>query len=167
MCFGIEWLTPIFGLLGVIVGGIITFLATLYFDKIKSTREINNLTMALKAEVKTILEITESRKYLESLKNHLNELHNNKTNDFFYFRANKDYFKIYNSNSDKIGVLEKELPLLVTKFYSLGNAILEDMDAIRNNEYKDKNHNEKIELYREIISLSEEFISTGKLITEN
>jgi|GEM_PF-4332882 len=150
-----DYFIAAIGLLGIIIGAIITGFIQIHRDKIKLKNEKLSTAYAFKGEIQSLLEIIEINKlkeYLEGVINNKNrflELYNKQlaiTNNNvleslhnlaglyelsylypFYFTVSQDLFLVKYTLKDKIGLLDNFLENII-KFYQYGNILLLDIE---------------------------------------
>ena len=146
---------PIFGLLGIIIGAIITGIIQIFRDRTKLKNEKLSTAYAFKGEIQSLLEIVETMELKKNLNEFINyknkflELYNEQlaiTNNNilkslhhlaglhevsyfypFYFTVSQDLFLVKYTFKDKIGLLDNSLENII-KFYQYVNILLLDIE---------------------------------------
>jgi hypothetical protein len=126
----IVWL-----LIGMLLGGVINAAVRRY----ATFKEGKGIALALQGEITAIIEIVLKRRYLQHLEK-LIDLLSNPTyqltgKDIFAPRISQNYFPVFNSLANKIGLLT-EWSLTVADFYTKVKSIMEDINALE--EMRDK-----------------------------
>ena len=89
-----------------------------------------NLAKAFYGEISAILEIAKLRKYVETFDDIIQTIERTGELVPVELPVRRNYFNVYEQNVGQIGILEGELPVLIAKFYTMGNAILEDVNRL-------------------------------------
>lgn len=126
-------------LLGVLVGGIVTFGAQYFVDKRHAKARKKALSAAFFGEIYALLSLAEEREYLEKYFREYLRLEVAKDYPVFdtYLQMQFDaYFTVYKANVSEIGHLDSDIIPLITDFYLKIFSILEDMTKIPNAKWK-------------------------------
>ena len=125
-------------LVQVAIGGVLTFLGgylgAVLIDKHRHAREARNLALAFRGEITAIRSIVARRKYLEELSSAVEYMERTGQPMIVRVYVRREYFNVFNKNVDKIGTLTAPLPELIATFYTCATSVLEDFEALRNQE---------------------------------
>ena len=121
------WGLLLSALLGALVGGMLSVLGVILFERHKRWLDASAVTTAIGAEIKTLVSIFESRGYLGEVDRLLSEFREDKRRRAtLEIQFPDEPFPIYRANLDKIGLLPPSMIADVVKFYALiDSAILE------------------------------------------
>lgn len=157
-------------LVGVVIGGVLAiiggFLSNVIPEVYRNRRESRQLALALRGELEALSHIAKRRQYVESLKNMIAIMEKKREPLFVNIQVRHDYFKIYNNNADKIGVLREPLPEYVARVYVQANSILEDLQSYREGLYASASVDSVIASYKELVELMEDTYALADEIVE-
>ena len=126
----VAWL-----LLGALLGGVINAAVRRY----ATFKEGKGIALAIQGEITSIIEIVLKRRYLQHLEKVIHKLsdpaYQLTGNDFFSPRISENYFPVFNSLANKIGLLVGRSDT-VADFYTKAKSIIEDIHALA--EMRDK-----------------------------
>jgi hypothetical protein len=126
----VTWL-----LLGALLGGVINAAVRRY----ATFKEGKGIALAIQGEITAIIEIVLKRRYLQHLEKIIQKLsdpaHQLTDNDFFSPRIRENYFPVFNSLANKVGLLVGRSDT-VADFYTKAKSIIEDIHALE--EMRDK-----------------------------
>lgn len=126
----VAWL-----LVGALLGGLINAAVRQY----ATFKEGKAIALAIRGEISGIIEIVLKRRYLQHLEKFIHQLSNPSYqlsgNDFFSPRISENYFPVFNSLANKIGLLADRSDT-VADFYTKAKSIIEDIHALE--EMRDK-----------------------------
>ncbi len=149
-----------------IAGGIVGNYTFLRFQR-KLDRE--NLKGGFLGEITALNSIVKKRKYIEHLKNIIDMMEKDRLPRPFTFEITYNYFRVYENNVDKLGLLNQPLPELIAQFYTQCFAILEDINQIKKiaiQEILIKDlitwHSNLLSLFKDNVKLGEKIIHTIK-----
>lgn len=129
----VAWLLVF--LIGALFGGIINAAVRQY----ATFKEGKGIALALQGEITAIIEIVLKRRYLQHLEKIIQKLsdpaHLLTANDIFSPRISENYFPVFNSLANKIGLLT-DRSAAVADFYIKAKSIIEDIHALE--EMRDK-----------------------------
>jgi hypothetical protein len=93
--------------------------------------ETRNLALAFGGEIKALQQIVKIRRYEEGIHQYIERMRT--TGQPFYIRSRiqREYFGVYKENLGRLGILDAPLPEHIAAFYTMANAILEDIDNVR------------------------------------
>lgn len=158
-----EWLPVIAAVGGAFVGGVFGVMPTILSDRRKERRERKTLTCALLAEIESIVEIIERRKYVEAVDEAVDDLKNGRSSLVqLTFTVSPNYARIFNSCHDRIGLLDRDIATKVIKFHHLIESIILDVsidsDAVINGG--------GLELYQELSELFSEALDVANELSK-
>lgn len=143
-------------LLGVVLGGLVTAGSTLFFEWYKDSRDSRRLAQAFRGEIKALQTIVEKRRYIDLLREIVATISSTQQPENIVIRVRRDYFKVYNANVERIGLLKNPLPEQIAAFYVKCNSILDDLHALDDGLWHDKPPEQQIEFYSNLLDLFEE-----------
>jgi len=121
--------SAIIGLLGVIVGTLITGVAQLVNTQLINFRTRKSLAAAFAAEISSLVESANRRKYLQDIQRLLSEI-NLLPDDapfslksIYTARVKQEYFTVFAKNSDRLGLVNPAADDIVT-FYTFARSVL-------------------------------------------
>lgn len=159
-----EWLPVIAAIGGAFVGGISTLFPAYFLELRKMRVERASLTSALVSEISALLKIIEYRGYLESLIEAANYLQANPESSYrFTVKVPSHYSRVYQSNVERIGLVNSDLAIQIIEFHQLIDAVVQDVtpDSPLQKDGGD------IDTFEELIKILESAISVGrKIISE-
>jgi hypothetical protein len=118
--------TAVIALLGVIVGGLLSFGGQFFLQWRERKHLARQVALGLAGEIAALVRIAEQREYAKRLREFVKSGLVVKT---FIF-ARRNYFKVFDANADKVGLLGGDLPESVAAFYVQAAAILEDFETV-------------------------------------
>ncbi len=129
--------SAIIGLLGVVIGAAIGLIGQFLTLQLTNFRIRKNLASAFAAEITSLIDIAQRRKYLEDIQNVISEIEKSGARDDAPFppeyayraRVKLEYFTVFSSNSDKLGMLGPAAADIVT-FYTFVKSIMEDFSSL-------------------------------------
>lgn len=151
-------------LIGVLLGGLLTVGTTILLERYRESREARRLAKAFCGEISALKHIVERRQYIAGLGSVLKYIDETGQTYSWSIRVRRRYFGVYESNLDRIGLLEGVLPEQIASFYVRANSILEDLSAIDDGLWSDKGAAEQRELYAELKSLFEELMEDAEAL---
>ncbi len=163
-------LRELFPLFPVLLGGVLTlvggFAANYLRQRMELKSERKSLAGAFAGEIGAMLSIVERRGYLiviEHLIQHINETREAWT---FHFSARRNYFRVYENNASKIGILSHPLPENIARLYTQAYSILEDIDDMRSPEATAWSADEAVRRLEEMRDLLRDTIQLGHDIVD-
>jgi len=144
-----------------ILGGIAGNYIFLYLQR-KLDRE--NLKGGFLGEITALNSIVKKRKYIEHLEGILDMMEKDQVPRPFTFEVTHNYFRVYENNVDKLGLLNQPLPELIAQFYTQCFATLEDIIQIKKIAIKEIPIEGLITLYSELLSLFKDNVKLGEKI---
>lgn len=120
-------------LLGVILGGLVTFGTQYFVDKRRAEEQKKALSAAFFGEIYSLLKLAQKRKYFEMIVDAV--IYINEHNSYYYFdkfftMKFNDYFSVYRQNVKNIGTLDADITPLLTEFYIKVLSLLEDLTVL-------------------------------------
>ncbi|MDQ1610321.1 MAG: hypothetical protein QOG00_252 [Pyrinomonadaceae bacterium] len=148
-----------------LIGGGLALIGSLsgtYFSlRYQRRLERINLKSAFYGEVKALLTIVEMRGYDPNLAALLDRVKSTGDDEVLAFNATRKYFQVYEQNVSKIGLLPAPLPEKLALFYSLGTALLEDMDALQSLKKGEVTHEQLVAMMTEQLVVIRAAVNTG------
>lgn len=107
----------------------------------------------------------DTRKYLSL---HRERLQNWETTDepivFSRDFEERRYDQIYRANADRIGVLPDPIPQHIATFYTLLDAVHEDLGKMSRGVFDDQNRASKLAFYRHFIQVMEQMLDAAQTV---
>jgi hypothetical protein len=155
-------------LLQTLIGGLLALLggfsATWFTQWLHKRVERKNIASAFYGEISSLLRIIKVRGYVQGLEDDLRYMQSNLGDiSFTHFKATKNYFRVYEYNIGKIGLLNEPLPEKIISFYTFIFAALEDIEEMNQADFSPSNA-ELTETIEEILHIAKEVISVGNEI---
>jgi hypothetical protein len=151
-----ENLTP------VIVGGLLATLGGIagqVFLGWQTTRQSRRgIAGAFAGEISAVCTSVRHRDYLKGLTALLQQVRATSQPDWFRVRITQDYFVVFTSNTDKLGLLPSELAEGVAIFYTLCKSFIEDMAP---ESFEPRTFQEAERLLSEQVSMLENILERG------
>ncbi|MCC6329283.1 MAG: hypothetical protein IT174_12255 [Acidobacteria bacterium] len=145
------------------------FGATWFTQWLRKRTERKNIESAFYGEISSLLRIIELRGYISALEQDLEDMQSSPTlTSFTHFKVTKSYFRVYENNVGKIGLLTEPLPEKIISFYTLVFSALEDIDEMNEADFSGSNSDVKgtieelLQIAREVRSVGNEILSTIK-----
>lgn len=155
-------------LLAVIIGGILAIAGGIAGNYIflHSQRKLDreNLKGGFLGEITALNSIVKKRKYIEYLEGILATMKKDRAKLPFTFEVTYNYFKVYENNVDKLGLLNQPLPELIAQFYTQCFAILEDINLIKKIGIEEISTEQLVTYYGELLSLFKDNVALGEKI---
>ncbi len=155
-----------------IIGGAIgiagSLATTTYLEHLKRKTERVNLTGAIVAEISSLVEISERRRYADHLREVIAKAKAEKNPDIgyrFFFSSRRNSFFVYEANLGRLGILKNPLPRLIVQFYIQTAAILEDIADMKENNPV-RNRDDSIRTLEALLKLFEDTHLLGRKIIE-
>lgn len=116
-------------IIGAVVGALAAGVPLFCLEFYKSRKESAQLKASLVAEVAGLVEITEYRGYLRDLQAICEYLAEGPEGTIRYYRVRVPghYSRIYQSNSDRIGILDADTARKIVEFHQLIDAVVQDV----------------------------------------
>jgi hypothetical protein len=153
-------------LIGVLLGGLLTwlggFLSQLWNERRRQKSEARNLALAFAGEIIALREIAERRGYVAGIQSYIERIRSTGQPDYIHTIVGREYFNVYKENVSRIGLLEPPLPRLIATFYTQANAILEDLEILRDqNNWKLFPPEVLLRTYEQLLQLFEDNMKVG------
>lgn len=162
-------ITQYLPLLGVVVGGLLTFaggyVGTVRTEQRRQSREAKTLARAFRGELMAIRQIVVHRRYLEDIAETIEYIKTTNKPWTYNVRVKREYFGVFEKNVDKISTLALPLPELIVSFYIRAKAVLEDFERFRDGEFSTE---PKIQLkaYEQFLALAHDTLRIADEIVE-
>jgi hypothetical protein len=157
-------ITALFSLLGVIIGGVVTFLSTYWLARIQKNEEKKAITSAILSEIAVTLELIEARDYIPEMKRILERIESNEISGSTYeVHVPDDHSLIYKQNASKIGLLPDEFRDRVVKFHQFLEGVICDVKPGGHMSTSQAGKEE----FEELIAISEKMVAIGEELKAN
>ena len=124
-----EWLPLIAAIGGAFVGGTFASITHVISGWAQRRNERRTITSALLSEIDSILYILEKRGYVEAVEAATKELEEGKEDIIkLTVSVSSKYSKVFDSCTDKIGVIDKGLATEIIKFHHLLESVIIDLN---------------------------------------
>jgi hypothetical protein len=155
-------------LLGVVIGGVLgiagSLLSQAWLESYRTRKARDALALAFEGEIGALLRIIETRGYVAALRHAREQTEKIGVVHPYFFRARRGYFKVFEANVGRIGTLKPPLPLLVSRFYTQANAIIEDMEVFEGVDPAGIDPKLAVTAYDQLLVIFESMIATGREI---
>ena len=125
------WWVP---LLSALIGGALAIGGNLAIEARRAKVERRNLALALKGELTAIIRIVSARKYVKHLEEVVALLDVGNSVEMPPLHISRNYFRIYEENASKIGVLPPDIAEKIITTYTYANSFIEDATMTRDPE---------------------------------
>lgn len=153
---------PVYSALGgAFVGAVSTFIPTIIAARLKDKKDSKAMTLAIYAEIKAVLEIMQTRSYIENIQKIVAMMESGVSNSYtLQIIIPDEYCAIYKNNSANIGIINPLLLVKVVKFYHLLDAVIQDVKpgGILNNTPRG------VEPFKELITIGTHLATLGQEI---
>lgn len=102
-----------FGLLGVVVGGLITGSTTWWMTSRKDKAEARNIAIAVSGELAAAANLIRRRRFVEGIEQHIDSAKDGDVYAFSIHLPPDPLLPITRSSAEKVGVLNGRLPILI------------------------------------------------------
>ena len=124
--------------------------------------ETRNLALAFGGEIQALQQILKIRRYEEGIQQYIEWMRTAGKPFYIRSRIQREYFGVYKENLGRIGMLPAPLPQRIATFYTMANAILEDVDNVRDPANEEFLPAEVlIHLYEQLLQLLRKVMSLG------
>lgn len=137
-------------LVGVLAGGLVTAGTTIYLETSREKRAAKQIAMAFYGEISALTEIVEVREYINLLEEVINHIQRTNQKFTFQIRITKNYFRVYEENIGKIGLLDKDIASQTASFYVKANSLLEDLRSLDEGYRDDGSVDDQLDFYRDM-----------------
>jgi len=148
----------VIALAGAVIGGAIAFLGQYLLKRGERLELSRRVARGLAGEIEALVSIVERRQYVSIF----NELAQNPSPPPTGVSATRNYFRAFDANVDKLGLLGGDLSEKVAGFYVRGSAVLEDFATISNPGFASLGSADRQKYYAAIAGLLEETMALGK-----
>jgi len=159
-----------FPLIGVVLGGVLAvsggYFSNHILERNRRKSESKNLAFAFKGELKALSAIANKRGYVKHISNMIKRMQDNGKPLFVLINVRREYFNVYKSNVNNIGMLPAPLPELIARYYIQANSILEDLESYRDGSWASAGVDDLIASKTELVELMEDTFSLGDSIAE-
>lgn len=157
-------ITGIIGIVGALLGGLMTFLTTSHMENKKQGSKARQLALAFQGEIKAILHIVQRRQYLQGIQQLLTEMNATGERRQLQIKVRRNYILVFENNVSKIGLLPRPLPGLISQFYVQIKSVLEDIESHTEGDFNILGHSEYMTFLHELYFLLEETVQIGKIL---
>ena len=152
-------------LLGVMIGGVLgiagSLLSQAWLESYRTRKAREMLALAFEREIGALLQIIETRAYVTALRHAREQTEKLGVVHPYFFRARRGYFNVFEANVGRIGTLQSPLPLLVSRFYTQANAIIEDMEVFEGVDPAGIDPKVAVTAYDQLLVIFQSMIATG------
>jgi hypothetical protein len=148
----------VIALAGAVIGGAIAFLGQYFLQRSERRELARRVAMGLAGEIEALISIVERRHYISEL----NKLAQSPDPPHMAISVARNYFRAFEANVDKLGLLGGDLSAKVAGFYVRSSAVLEDFSTISNPGFASLAAADRQKYYATTAALLEETMSLGK-----
>jgi hypothetical protein len=150
-------------LLGALIGGAMTIAGNLAHDRLRERRRAKQISRAVAGEISAVMEIVRSRGYIRGIRQA--EADARAGNAWVMkIRITKNYFPVVEASLMEIGILPAELPTLIPRFLTMAKAAIEDIHALAEGHWDDRDPASMTEGYQELGGILEAALDIGTRI---
>lgn len=149
-------------LAGVLAGGIVTLTTTIVLELFRERRSARQIAMAFYGELSALQRIVERRRYIEELQSLIDHICQSEKSSPFVIRVTKNYFRVYEENIGKIGLLDQAVTEGIASFYVKANAILDDLQSIDDGLHDFETAEHQVEFYFDMKLLFQETMNDAQ-----
>jgi len=160
-----DYLVSVIGLIGVIVGGFTTYLATCRMKSKELKTERKTLTLAFYGEITGLEATIKNSTYYDVFEAVIKDFQG-KPLPRIFASIKRNYFKVYDANVNRIGLLKPPLNEWIATYYTLGNLIFEYIDLIAGPDFCGINPQEQFTLAQKSLALMNTTRGLGKQILD-
>lgn len=157
-------LVAVIAVVGVIIGGVMSFFNTSRLETRKQAAESRRLALAFQGEIRALLRIVNRRGYLEGFQCVFEEMERTQKKIPINIKVRREYFPVFKNNVSNIGLLECPLPELIAQFYVQANSVLEDIESYHDGTLKNEGVRSLIVRVKETHALLQETLVIGEEI---
>jgi len=114
-------------LISAIVGGIIAISGNLAIEGFRQHRRARSLALALRGEIKAIIEVVSIRQYVKSLYEDIAMVTATQAHVLWHLPAKNRYFMVYEENASDLGMLSPDVTESIARTYALAKSFLDDV----------------------------------------
>jgi hypothetical protein len=118
--------SAVVGLVGVVIGGAIGFSGQALLRHFERQHLARQVAKGFAGEIEALISIVERRNYVSVLKSAAAAT----PPPSLLISVTREYFRVFEANVDKLGLLDDALPAQVASFYVQASAVIEDFNAI-------------------------------------
>jgi len=148
-----EWDIILGPLIGVGIGGLLSYLFTIDVNRRYRNQEGKNVASAFAGEISAILESAKHREYVRGLQLLIDHVEQTGQPVSLGLNAQHDYFVVYKANATRLGMLRDPLPRLISGFYTHTFLMLEDARELSSPGFKFENAQDCIARLSELLAL--------------
>jgi hypothetical protein len=153
-------MTTINLVIGAFLGAASSFFGSYALRRREVEDEKQNLASAFLGEIEALRLIVEKRHYIEDFARAIEHVRQTGQPYWHGFRTRREPFNVFRENVGKIGMLDSPLPELIVRYYTQGQAILEDMGSISEGTFNHLDANQCLDALTQIHAL---FVDTRTL----
>jgi hypothetical protein len=157
-------------LTGVVVGGAISTPSTIFVNfglhYWKQRSDSIALAKSFRGAINSLVTIIEIRRYPEFISGLIAAMQEDQQPRILKLKASRNYVEIYSKNVDKLGMLRGRLPESIPQFYTMANALLEDVDAFASGSYDEIDVPELTDAYEKMIALLAALLAIANNVIE-
>lgn len=153
-------------MVGVIIGGLISFFTTNYLEIRKQAAESKRIALAFRGEIRALLGIIKRKKYIENFQWVIEQMEITQNKYPMHIQIRREYFLVFQNNVSNIGSLASPLPELIAQFYVQANSVLEELESHRDGTLDNIGIPDLIESVKELRALLQETVAIGEQIIE-
>lgn len=166
----LSLIPALFGVVGTVIGGLISFIATCWVELQKGRREHDNqllenqaLAKAIAAEIETTLRMFRFRNARGHVDQYLMAARAG-NQQIFLMDIGENNFPITRSCLGKIGHLAGDIPPLVAELVTLTNALKLDLDLLRSMKSPDGSPPNLAHLYEQMLAIIDRGMEVGEQV---
>lgn len=152
-------------LLSALLGGLLVAVPSVWSTLRADRRERRNVASAFRGEIGAVLSLYDTRQYLSL---HCERLQTWETTDepvvFSRDFEERRYDQIYRANADRVGVLPDPIPQHIATFYTLLDAVHEDLGKMSRGVFGDQDRVSKLAFYRHFVQVMRQMLDAGKTV---
>lgn len=114
-------------LISAIAGGAIAICGNLVLDHRRQQQRAKSLALALRGEIKAMIEIVEIRRYVELLDEGITLVNTTQQHLLWHIPAKSRYFMVYEENASDLGMLSPDVTESIARTYALAKSFLDDV----------------------------------------
>ena len=157
-----DGFSGIIGLVGVCLGGLITFKTTYYFENQKISNEKKSIAAALLGEIKALKSLADTRGYISLVEDTISEMKKEKQVANFEIPIRNNYTQVFDSFLDKCGILPSLTVEKLILFYSNFKSVNEDFITISQPDFLNSDFTEALSFMNNLHTLMVETYAIAK-----
>ncbi len=160
-----DSLIPVYSALaGAFIGAGVPILGKIYVDREDRKRSKRAVASQLFAEIKAILDIVSTRKYIENMASLVEQITPTNQRASYQIHVSEDVMIIYRANLKNLHLLDQDVQVKVVKFYRYLSALIEDVKP--SGIFNDPNNGLTIEAGKQFLSIAYELVDLGNELLE-